>query len=81
MVTRKQKVPEILMPIWVIQHIEALAARDGWDPSNGDELLFVERFFNKNDFAASLHEDNITGVAQVNYKQDNDNGDYDEKID
>ena len=74
--THKQKIWEISMPTCVIQIIETLTMRDRRDLDNGDELLFVDRFANENDFAATLHEGGITGVAQENNKKgdDNDNG-------
>ena len=81
-VTRKQKIREIQMPIWVIQHVEARAMCDGWDIADGNEPMFINRFTNKNDFAAALHEGGITGVAQDNddeeYDNDNDNSNTNE---
>ena len=63
------------MPTWFIQRIEALAVREVWDISNGDELLFVNRFANKNDFDVDLHNGGISGVAQDDNEQNNDNYD------
>ena len=63
MVTRKQKIREIPMPTWVIQRVEALAINDVWDLPKGYEPLFVDRFANDNDFAASLHEGGIEIVV------------------
>ena len=51
------------MPTWFIQRVGALAMRDGRYLAGGDELLFVDRFANKNDFADALHEGGITGVT------------------
>ena len=77
MVTRKNKIRENPIPTWDIQHIEALAVRDGWYISDGDELLFVDRFANTNDFSAALHKGDIEGVAQDDGDQDNDNNNGD----
>ena len=41
-VTRKQKMRETPMPTWVIQHVEALAMRDGQYLANSDEQLFTD---------------------------------------
>ena len=62
--TRKQKILEIPMTTWVIQRIEALTARDGQDPADGDEPLFIERFSNNNYFDVAFHENGIAGVVQ-----------------
>ena len=54
---------------------------DGWDISDGNELLFVERFANENYFAAALHEGGIAGVVQddndTDYENRNTNEDPD----
>ena len=59
-VTRKQKIIEIPIPTWVIQHVEARAMFDGWDLADGNEPIFINRFTKNNDFAAVLHEGGIT---------------------
>ena len=61
------------MPTWVIQHVEALAMRDGKYLADGDEPLFIDWFDNDNDFAAALHEGGFAGVAQEDDDQDDDN--------
>ena len=73
MVTSKQKRGEIPIPTWVIQHVEARAMFDGWDLADGNEPMFINRFTNKNDFAAVLHEGGITWVAQDDDDEYNDN--------
>ena len=72
-VTRKQKIREIPIPTWVIQHVEARAMCDGWDLADGNEPMFIDHFTNKNDFSAALHEGGIAGVAQDGNHKDNDN--------
>ena len=42
------------------------------DLANGNELLFIERFSNKNNFDAELHEGGIAGVGQYDNDQDID---------
>ena len=49
--------------------------------ANGDEPMFVDRFVNKNDFDAALHEGDITGVVQDGDDQDNDDDDDDSNMD
>ena len=63
------------MPTWVIQRVEAIVICYGQDISNRYEPLFIELFFNENDFSAALHEGGITGVVQENNEKDNDNDD------
>ena len=63
-VTRKQKIREIPISTWVIQHVEARDMYDGWDLADENEPMFIGFFTNKNDFAAALHEGGIAGVAQ-----------------
>ena len=46
---------------------------DRKDLSNDDELLLIDCFANENGFSATLHEGDITGLAQDNDDQDNDN--------
>ena len=75
MVTCKKKIGEIPMPTWVIQRVEAIVICYGQDISNRYEPLFIELFFNENDFSAALHEGGITGVVQENNEKDNDNDD------
>ena len=67
------------MPTWVIQHVEARAMCDGWYLSDGKEPMLIDRFTNKNDFAAALHEGGIAGMVQVNNEQ-NDVNDNDNRI-
>ena len=74
--TYKQKLRETTIPTWIIQHIEEISMYDGWDIANGYELLFVERFTKDNDFASTLYEGGIEGVAQDENVQD-DNNAYD----
>ena len=69
------------MPTWFIQRAKALVMRDRQDLDNGDELLFVYCFTNENDFAATLHEGGIKGVAQDNNDQDDDNDDGNSNMD
>ena len=73
MVTRNQKIREIQIPTWVIQHVEARAMFDRWDLADGNEPMFINRFTKNNDFAAVLHEGGITWVAQDNHDEYNDN--------
>ena len=72
-VKRRQKIREIPMPTWIIQHVEAIAMHDGHFLSEDNKPLLNDRFAHKNDFATALHEGGITVVAQDNDKQDNDN--------
>ena len=73
------------MPTWVIQHVEARAMCDGWYLSDGKEPMLIDRFTNKNDFAAALHEGGIAGVAQDDDDKeddsDNDNSNTNEDPD
>ena len=55
--------------------------RDRWDLADGDEPLFVYRFANENDFAATLHEGGIVVVAQDDDDQDDSNDDDSSNID
>ena len=73
MVTSKQKIREIPIPTWVIQHVEARAMCDGWDLADGNEPMFIDRFTNKNDFSAALHEGGTEGVAWECDDKDDDN--------
>ena len=61
------------MPTWVIQHVEARAMCDGWDLVDRSEPIFIDRFTNKNDFAAAPHEGVIAGVAQDDDDKEDDN--------
>ena len=72
-VTRNQKIREIPMPTWVIQQVAARAMCDGWDLADGNEPMFINRFTNKNDFAAAPHEGVIAGVAQDDDDKEDDN--------
>ena len=65
------------MPTWVIQLVEILAMHDGQDLADGYEPLSVDRFASDNDFYYTLHEGDITGVAQNNDDQGDDNNDGD----
>ena len=65
-VTRKQKIKEILMPTWVIQRVESLTMRDRQDLDGRNESLLVDRSANENYFSAVLHEGGITGLDQDN---------------
>ena len=44
------------------------------DLSNDDEALCIDRFANKNNFSAALHDGGIAGVAQDGDDQNNDDG-------
>ena len=44
-VTHKHNIREIPIPTWVIQHVEALVARNLRDLTNGNKPLFNDRFF------------------------------------
>ena len=61
------------MSTWVIQRVEALSMHDGRDLADRNEPMFVDQFSNENDFADSLRDGGIAGVAQDNHKQDNNN--------
>ena len=73
------------MSAWVIQRVEALSVHDGRDLADSNEPMFVDQFSNEDDFADSLRDGGITGVAQDNHEQDNNNEDFcsntDEDID
>ena len=60
------------MPTWVIQHVAGRAMCDGWDLADGNEPMFIDRFTNKNNFSAALHEGGIAGVAQDDNDKDDD---------
>ena len=68
-----------------MQRVDSLANHNGRYLSDGDELLSVDHFSNKNDFSAALHEGGTAGVAQNNDEQDNDDeydgGNTDEYLD
>ena len=61
------------MTTWVIQRVEALSVRNVQDLADGNKALFIDLFFNKDDFTATLHEGGILRVAQENDDKDNDN--------
>ena len=68
-VTRKQKIWETPILTWVIQIIEALTVCDGQDLVHGDELIFIDRFYNDNDFSSTIHKGGITLVAKDDDEQ------------
>ena len=58
---------------WFIQRIEAFSAQNGRYISNSNELIFIDRFANENDFSITLYEDGTVGLAQDNDQDDFDN--------
>ena len=52
------------MTNWVIQCVEAIAAHNERDMDYGYKLIFFDRFADKNDSYAALHEGIISRLVQ-----------------
>ena len=69
------------MTTWVIQHGEALAARDGRYLADSHKPLFIARFANDDDFDDTLHEGGISGVTQDDEQLQEDDQEHDQDND